>query len=78
VKQGRLRSVCGRGRAVHNVEASPWRDDQEINQTHVAIVGGKGAHLGELSRIEGGRVPAGTRIVRLGWGVRTSVGSVTS
>src|SRR5207302_3010917 len=25
----------------------------------VAIVGGKGAHLGELSRIEGIRVPAG-------------------
>jgi phosphoenolpyruvate synthase/pyruvate phosphate dikinase len=32
---------------------------QEIDQTHVALVGGKGAHLGELSRIEGIRVPAG-------------------
>ena len=32
---------------------------QEIDQTHVADVGGKGAHLGELSRIEGLRVPAG-------------------
>src|SRR5476649_48738 len=32
---------------------------QEIEQTQVAIVGGKGAHLGELSRIEGIRVPAG-------------------
>src|SRR5256712_8693458 len=32
---------------------------QEIDQTQVAIVGGKGAHLGELSRIEGMRVPAG-------------------
>jgi phosphoenolpyruvate synthase/pyruvate phosphate dikinase len=32
---------------------------QEIDQTHVAVVGGKGAHLGELSRIEGLRVPAG-------------------
>ncbi len=31
----------------------------EIDQTQVAIVGGKGAHLGELSRIEGIRVPAG-------------------
>src|SRR5881409_2969743 len=31
---------------------------QEIDQTQVAIVGGKGAHLGELSRIEGIRVPA--------------------
>ena len=32
---------------------------QEIDQTQVAVVGGKGAHLGELSRIEGVRVPAG-------------------
>src|SRR5947209_2553372 len=32
---------------------------QEIDQTQVAIVGGKGAHLGKLSRIEGIRVPAG-------------------
>jgi len=32
---------------------------QEIDQTQVAVVGGKGAHLGELSRIEGMRVPAG-------------------
>src|SRR5213080_4745061 len=32
---------------------------EEIDQTQVAIVGGKGAHLGELSRIEGIRVPAG-------------------
>jgi phosphoenolpyruvate synthase/pyruvate phosphate dikinase len=32
---------------------------QEIDQTQVAVGGGKGAHLGELSRIEGIRVPAG-------------------
>ena len=32
---------------------------EEIDQTQVAFVGGKGAHLGELSRIEGIRVPAG-------------------
>ncbi|RKG52524.1 phosphoenolpyruvate synthase [Corallococcus sp. AB011P] len=32
---------------------------QELDQTQVAIVGGKGAHLGELSRIDGIRVPAG-------------------
>src|SRR5437588_10245307 len=32
---------------------------QEIDQTQVAVVGGKGAHLGELSRIERLRVPAG-------------------
>jgi phosphoenolpyruvate synthase/pyruvate phosphate dikinase len=31
----------------------------EIDQTQVAVVGGKGAHLGELSRIEGLRVPVG-------------------
>src|SRR5438270_1302321 len=34
-------------------------DFQEIEQTQVAIVGGKGAQLCELSRIEGLRVPAG-------------------
>jgi len=34
-------------------------DFQEIDQTQVAVVGGKGAGLGELSRIEGVRVPAG-------------------
>ncbi|MGN6698380.1 MAG: PEP/pyruvate-binding domain-containing protein, partial [Thermomicrobiales bacterium] len=34
-------------------------DFPEIDQTQVAVVGGKGAHLGELSRIEGLRVPAG-------------------
>ena len=32
---------------------------QDIDQTRVAVVGGKGAHLGELTRIEGVRVPAG-------------------
>src|SRR3954467_14436411 len=32
---------------------------QEIDRTQVAVVGGKGAHLGELSRLEGLRVPAG-------------------
>jgi len=34
-------------------------DFQEIDQTQVAVAGGKGANLGELSRIEGLRVPAG-------------------
>jgi phosphoenolpyruvate synthase/pyruvate phosphate dikinase len=34
-------------------------DFQEIDQTRVGVVGGKGALLGELSRIEGIRVPAG-------------------
>src|SRR5690606_28622416 len=32
---------------------------QEIDRTQVAVVGGKGGHLGELSRIEGIRVPDG-------------------
>ena len=32
---------------------------EEIDRTQVAVVGAKGAHLGELSRIEGIRVPAG-------------------
>lgn len=32
---------------------------EEIDQTQVAIAGGKGAHLGELSRIAGIGVPAG-------------------
>jgi rifampicin phosphotransferase len=32
---------------------------EEIDRTQVAVVGGKGAHLGELSRVEGIRVPAG-------------------
>jgi pyruvate,water dikinase len=34
-------------------------DFQEIDRTRVAVAGGKGASLGELSRIEGVRVPAG-------------------
>jgi pyruvate,water dikinase len=32
---------------------------QEVDEMQVAVVGGKGAHLGGLSRIEGIRVPAG-------------------
>src|SRR5947207_15062950 len=34
-------------------------DFQEIDQTQVAAVGGKGANLGELSRIAGVHVPPG-------------------
>jgi phosphoenolpyruvate synthase/pyruvate phosphate dikinase len=34
-------------------------DLQEVDRTQVAVAGGKGAHLGELSRIDGIRVPAG-------------------
>ncbi len=32
---------------------------EETDQTQVALVGGKGAHLGELSSVDGIRVPAG-------------------
>ena len=32
---------------------------QDIDRTQVAVVGGKGVHLGELSRIEDIEVPAG-------------------
>src|SRR5579863_5356258 len=32
---------------------------EEIDKTQVALAGGKGANLGELSRIEGIRVPRG-------------------
>ncbi len=31
----------------------------EVNKMQVALVGGKGAHLAELSRIDGVRVPGG-------------------
>src|SRR6266496_5917426 len=34
-------------------------DLHEVDEMQVAVVGGKGAHLGELSRVEGIRVPAG-------------------
>ncbi|WP_405944433.1 rifamycin-inactivating phosphotransferase [Streptomyces sp. NBC_00932] len=34
-------------------------DLQEADETQIAVVGGKGAHLGGLSRIEGIRVPGG-------------------
>ncbi|MEV6841818.1 rifamycin-inactivating phosphotransferase [Actinoplanes sp. NPDC051411] len=34
-------------------------DLREVSEAQVAMVGGKGAHLGELSRIEGVSVPAG-------------------
>lgn len=34
-------------------------DFQEIDQTQLAVVGGKGAYLAELARIEGIRVPSG-------------------
>lgn len=40
------------------IEQYVW-DLQEVDEKQVAFVGGKGAHLGGLSRIEGIRVPTG-------------------
>ncbi|MGW3853135.1 PEP/pyruvate-binding domain-containing protein, partial [Streptomyces fagopyri] len=40
------------------IERYVW-DLQEVDETQVPVVGGKGAHLGGLSRIEGIRVPGG-------------------
>lgn len=42
-----------------SVESVLVRGLEEIDSTQVALVGGKGANLGELSRVEGIRVPAG-------------------
>lgn len=47
---------CLGGAAVS--EQYVW-DLQEVDESHVAVVGGKGAHLGGLSRIDGIRVPNG-------------------
>ena len=52
------RAARGAGRRRWTM-SSDVLDLQEIDQTQVARAGGKGAHLGELSRIEGIRVPAG-------------------
>jgi rifampicin phosphotransferase len=41
---------------------------QEIDHTQVAVVGGKGAHLGELSRIEGVSVPGGFCVTTAAFG----------
>ncbi|MGW7333751.1 PEP/pyruvate-binding domain-containing protein, partial [Streptomyces sp. NPDC054840] len=34
-------------------------DLRQVDETQLAVVGGKGAHLGGLSRMEGVRVPGG-------------------
>ena len=59
----RLCPSCKRW-SLENVQGSEQVDYyvlgfQEIDQTLVAVAGGKAARLGELSRIEGVRVPAG-------------------
>ncbi|KAB1944942.1 phosphoenolpyruvate synthase [Micromonospora sp. ALFpr18c] len=40
-------------------DLEPLVDLREVDETHIAVVGGKAAQLGGLSRIEGIRVPAG-------------------
>ncbi len=55
-------TTCGNGGttlSLNNVTERYVLDLQEIDESQVAVVGGKGAHLGSLSRIEGIRVPAG-------------------
>ena len=44
---------------MHVMSTTYVLDFQEIDRTQSAVVGGKGANLGELSRIEGIRVPPG-------------------
>ena len=44
---------------MHVMSTTYVLDFQAIDRTHGAVVGGKGANLGELSRIEGIRVPPG-------------------
>src|SRR4051812_7549857 len=43
-------------------------DLREIDRTHVNVAGGKGANLGELSRVEGIRVPRGFSITTQAFG----------
>ncbi|WP_328654603.1 phosphoenolpyruvate synthase [Micromonospora sp. NBC_00330] len=40
-------------------DRAPLLDLREVDETQVSVVGGKAAHLGALSRIDGIRVPAG-------------------
>ncbi|MGW5560558.1 rifamycin-inactivating phosphotransferase [Micromonospora sp. NPDC003944] len=40
-------------------DRTPLVDLREVDETQVSVVGGKAAHLGALSRIDGIRVPAG-------------------
>jgi phosphoenolpyruvate synthase/pyruvate phosphate dikinase len=52
--------MCCCGRAGDAVGLQHYvRGFHEVDGTQVALVGGKGAHLGELSRIDGIRVPPG-------------------
>jgi phosphoenolpyruvate synthase/pyruvate phosphate dikinase len=58
-------SRCDRGRIAENATRGGERVGRyvlglkEVDRTQVALAGGKGAHLGELSRVEGVHVPPG-------------------
>src|SRR5690349_18755395 len=52
-------AVRSGGRLDRSGELSDVLGFEEIDRTMVAVVGGKGAQLGELTRIEGIRVPEG-------------------
>ena len=58
---GDLRTIAAGLYIIKDVErmGSDVLDLQEIDRTQVALTGGKAAQLGELSRIDGVRVPAG-------------------
>ncbi|MBP0461106.1 rifamycin-inactivating phosphotransferase [Streptomyces montanisoli] len=50
-----MATTCGNGAYVRVYV----RDLQDVDETQIAVVGGKGANLGALTRIEGVRVPGG-------------------
>jgi pyruvate,water dikinase len=54
-----VKSETNQSRDARDLATRYVLDFDEIDRTHVAIVGGKGSNLGELSRIDGVRVPAG-------------------
>ncbi len=50
---------CGSATATSCALGTYVVDLEEVDQSQVAVVGGKGAHLGELSRMDGVHVPPG-------------------
>ena len=56
---GRVDNLGCEPAATGPIEVSFVVDLHELDRTQVALVGGKGAQLGELSRIDGIRVPDG-------------------
>jgi rifampicin phosphotransferase len=49
-------------------DLAPLVDLREVDETQVSLVGGKAAHLGALSRIDGIRVPAGFCVTTAAFG----------